>query len=284
MALFSEQTHDRLGITLIIAFALHAIVIFTIKFDDIFKQTPVNTTHLEITLSKRDMEKEPENADYIAQTNQEGGGESDKKDRPTDDNTAITPDISTGQAPFQSAPTPTESSPQENRLIQAKGDDPSQFNKPQDEVEQTDPVPPAEIEYDQMDTAYQETHNKKPIEAYSLKNSRVKTIDASTKKATYAKYYNYWIEEVKQISKLNFPNNAKRTKGSVTVVALVKFDGSLLDVYVYGSSGKKILDDTALLFVRMAAPFKPFPPEMREEMEIMTVKREFVFNDELNIE
>ena len=185
MALFAEQTHDRLGITLIIAFIIHAVVIFAIKFDDLVKQNPVKTTRLEVTLAKRPSAKTPDEFDYLAQANQEGGGESDESDRPTDNNTAITPDVSTGAAPFQSAPKPAPDIPEEKRYIKTQGDDPSQTVQPQDDVTPVDPVPPAEIEYKQMDTAQLEALYYKQKEAYAKRN-RIKSINANTKKAIYA--------------------------------------------------------------------------------------------------
>jgi protein TonB len=46
---------------------------------------------------------------------------------------------------------------------------------------------------------------------------------------------------------------------------------------VLHSSGHKILDDAAVRIVRMAAPFSPFPEEIRKETDILDITRTWQF-------
>jgi len=44
------------------------------------------------------------------------------------------------------------------------------------------------------------------------------------------------------------------------------------------SSGKKLLDDAASRIVELAAPFQPFPPEIRKETDLLHITRTWQFN------
>jgi protein TonB len=57
----------------------------------------------------------------------------------------------------------------------------------------------------------------------------------------------------------------------------VRADGSLDAVRVVRSSGSKVLDDAAVGIVRLAAPFAPFPPEIRAEADVLDITRTWQF-------
>ncbi len=86
------SSSDRLGMTLFFALAFHAIVILGISFDLADDNMPPLTT-MEITLVRNHSDEAPEDADYLAQANQKGGGNVEEKTR--------------DQSPF-SNPTPTQ--------------------------------------------------------------------------------------------------------------------------------------------------------------------------------
>ena len=50
-------------------------------------------------------------------------------------------------------------------------------------------------------------------------------------------------------------------------------DGSLKQVKVLDSSGHKILDEAAVRIVKLAAPYTPFPEEMRREVDVLEIIR-----------
>ena len=60
------------------------------------------------------------------------------------------------------------------------------------------------------------------------------------------------------------------------MVAIDK-QGKLVDIQVLKSSGKKILDDAALRSVKNAAPFDPFPPEIKRDTDILEIVRTWRF-------
>jgi len=45
------------------------------------------------------------------------------------------------------------------------------------------------------------------------------------------------------------------------------------------SSGHQLLDDAAVRIVRLSAPFAPFPPEIRQQVDILDITRTWQFLD-----
>jgi protein TonB len=86
---------------------------------------------------------------------------------------------------------------------------------------------------------------------------------------------------VEKIGNLNYPEEAKRRKlyGNLLMHVAVRADGSVEKIRIRRSSGHKLLDDAAVRIVRMAAPFAPFPPEIREEVDVLDITRTWQFLD-----
>ncbi|MBV2090131.1 MAG: energy transducer TonB, partial [Candidatus Thiodiazotropha sp. (ex Ctena orbiculata)] len=124
-------------------------------------------------------------------------------------------------------------------------------------------------------------------EAYAKLPKR-KAISASTKEYKYASYLDAWRRKVERIGNLNYPDQAKRDRlyGNLVLHVAVKADGSVDQIRVLHSSGHKILDDSAIRIVRLAAPFSPFPNEIRKETDILDITRtwQFLRSGKLNAE
>jgi protein TonB len=75
------ESADRLGFTLFIAIAAHAIVVLGVTFAPHERARELVST-LEIILVQHRSEAQPEDVDYLAQANQDGGGETEKAERP----------------------------------------------------------------------------------------------------------------------------------------------------------------------------------------------------------
>ncbi|MEW8292588.1 MAG: energy transducer TonB, partial [Candidatus Thiodiazotropha endolucinida] len=95
----------------------------------------------------------------------------------------------------------------------------------------------------------------------------------------YAAYLDAWRRKVERIGNLNYPDQAKRSRlyGNLVLHVAVKADGSVEQIKVLHSSGHKILDDAAVRIVRLAAPFSPFPNEIRKETDILDITRTWQF-------
>jgi protein TonB len=111
------------------------------------------------------------------------------------------------------------------------------------------------------------------------KRARRKAISASTKEYKYANYLEAWRRKVERIGNLNYPEEAKRHKlyGSLILHAAVRADGSVEQVRVLRSSGFKVLDEAAVRIVKLAAPFAPFPPDIKSETDVLDITRTWQF-------
>ena len=65
--------------------------------------------------------------------------------------------------------------------------------------------------------------------------------------------------------------------GTLIVYVEVGSDGALVTAEIQRPSGNKVFDDAALRIVRLAAPFGPFPPELRKETDILAFARTWKF-------
>ena len=57
----------------------------------------------------------------------------------------------------------------------------------------------------------------------------------------------------------------------------IKSDGEVEKVEINRSSGHKVLDEAALRIVKLAAPFAPFPEDIRRDTDILVISRTWIF-------
>lgn len=89
---------DRMSMTIFFALAIHAILILGISFDLMDNSNDVITT-MEVTLVHQRSNDEPEEADYLAQENQLGGGTTQTKNRQSSPFSNQSPTNEKGLAP-----------------------------------------------------------------------------------------------------------------------------------------------------------------------------------------
>ena len=254
------------AVSLTAAVVLHVLIIYGLGFTIEPQQMPAQT--MEITLATFPMEKEPENADYLAQENQQGSGTLDEKARPSSDFQAPFQDNSPKQVQLQqqiaqipeSKPEKTEQitsirseTTTQSQDIQKKDIPVEDVKPPSPRIDLSAEIASLEADFFQKRQAYA----KKPV------IHRINT--ASTRKSDVF-YQEAWRRKVMRIGTINYPVEARRQKiyGELRVAVQIRRDGSLKNVEILQSSGYRILDDAAINIVRMAAPFAAFPPELQD--------------------
>jgi protein TonB len=115
-------------------------------------------------------------------------------------------------------------------------------------------------------------------EIYSQRPRR-KHISARTQEYKYAAYLEAWRRKVERIGNLNYPDDAKRHKlyGHLVLTVTLSPDGTVDGIRLLRSSGHKLLDDAAIRIVRLAAPYAPFPKEIRAETDLLEITRTWQF-------
>ena len=89
-----------------------------------------------------------------------------------------------------------------------------------------------------------------------------------------------WARKVTRVGEMNFPDAARRSNpgaGPLLDVA-IQADGGLRHVRVLRSSGNAELDQAARRIVQLAAPYPPFPPELRQQVELLHIEAPWRFD------
>ncbi|MCG6942668.1 MAG: TonB family protein [Thiohalocapsa sp.] len=108
---------------------------------------------------------------------------------------------------------------------------------------------------------------------------RRKAISTNTREYRYAAYMEAWRRKVEAIGNLNYPQAAKERElfGSLILHVAIKSDGSLEGVRVVRSSGYDVLDQAAINIVKLAAPYAPFPKDIKAETDVLDITRVWQF-------
>lgn len=276
---------DRLGLTLFLAMALHAFLILGVTFNiEKLKSDPPPDRTLEILVVRQpNLPKKPEQADFLAQTNQQGGGTVEEKVRPTTRDTRPAPvpspvpatetRLSPPPAPAPQKPKSvvTTKAPAEKKVRIAAKSTPVPIKKKAPSAAQL--LASSEREIHRLTAELDRKTN-----AYAQRPRR-KFISASTQEYKYASYLDAWRKKVERIGNLNYPDEAKRQKlyGNLILHVAIRADGTVKEINLRKSSGHKLLDDAAIRIVRLSAPFAPFPSEIREETDIIDIIRTWQF-------
>lgn len=271
---------DRLGLTLFIALALHAILILGLGFDwDNPAKRPAPPT-LDVVLAQPVEAPEPEEADYLAPSNNEGAGNVEEKVEPENrradpaatqsDSTPVPPMLH--KAPPQKPASPTQ-------VVTAKKAMKRAPVKKSTAVHREKALPSAAQLMDlSMEMARLEAGIHETQRAYA-KRKRQKYIDATTREHLYAAYMAAWVTKVEKVGNLNYPDEARRRKlsGALILDVALNPDGTINGISLLRSSGERVLDDAAIRIVRLSAPYAPFPKKMKGEIDILHITKTWQF-------
>ncbi len=125
----------------------------------------------------------------------------------------------------------------------------------------------------------------KTADEYS-KRPRKKFVGARTEEYALAAYLDAWKQKIERVGTLNYPEEARgKLYGAVVIfVELSAEDGSLYNAEISRSSGHKVLDQAALRILRMSAPFGAIPKQGLGGASVLSFARTWYFTqgDALN--
>ncbi len=273
---------DRLSLTLFFALMLHAIVILGVSF----QASPPHERHessLDVTLVHSRSAKAPKRPDFLAQANQIGGGTLDKPAKPSTPLASPLPaPVPAVTPPPPQAPPPSEARKAPVRVIttQAPASHKARVSRPKEETSPAHHQHPSasKLISNSMQIASLSAEIERSMRAYA-KRPRRRFVTANTTEARYAMYVEAWRKKIERIGNLNYPDEAKRRRlqGRLRLEVALNADGTINDIILRQSSGERVLDDAALRIVHLAAPFAPFPPDIRKETDILHIIRTWEF-------
>lgn len=276
--------NDRLGMTVFFAILFHGILILGITFVSEPSAKQKIPPSLDVILVNTSNPSKTEDAQYLAQVSQDGGGSSEEKVRPTDLFSAPTLSKQPGIAQQQSVTLqPRIRQDQQEALLTQKTSQhrisTQQHTSKQDHAEvltessQQNQLPARMVE--ELSLTFQE-YSQKP---------REKFINSRTREYVAATYMRHWVDKVERLGNADYPDEAIRNRLSGTLIldVVINADGSLRKMELRQSSGHQILDDAAKRIVAMASPFKAFPEKLQQQADVIHITRswEFLSNHQL---
>ena len=287
LRLVAPATPDRLPAMLFLAALIHGILIIGITFNPELADQFADAISLEVTIvadANQEIDR-PDEAAYLAQASQEGGGNTTEQVRPA--------------APLQSA-TPVDNEGQEDgsALLDAKTHDRSA-----DELLVSQDSSDRQVENDPRSDPQPETSTAIAMEAGAdvtlpLPQEDIATmlirddeprqlvISADTRESVAAAYLDNWKRRIEAVGRDYLPQlkNVGRISGSPTLLVTISASGELTDTAVTRSSGSTVLDLASKDIIQRASPFNEFPDDMAMEYDSVAFEYKFLFTEQLIIE
>jgi periplasmic protein TonB len=272
-----------ISFSLAFSLVLHTFVLFGIGFvlpDP--RQLANSLQPLEVVLVNSKSRSRPDRADAMAQANLNGGG-----------NTAANLHA---QTPLPTLSDDTQFTPEQSaRRVQHLE---QEANHLMTRIKSTYSMAPQQAEQQQDKGSYGENMVQRSLEIARLeaqinkdistyeKMPRRKFIGARTQEYRFAQYVEDWRIKVERIGNLNYPEAARQQRifGNLQLTVSIRADGSVESVEINRSSGQRILDAAAQRIVRLAAPFPPFPPDIRRDTDILSITRTWTFTQSDKLE
>ena len=285
LRLIAPGVPDRLPAMLFLAALIHGILIIGVTFNAAITDDWANAISLEVTIVANPDQQidRPDEAAYLAQASQEGGGNTPVQVRPAaplrsalpvdnegrEDGTALRDSVAHEQSADEVLAT-------ENRSDRQAAIDPRTDPEQRDSVaiameagaEVTLPLP-------QESDATMLISEKQPKELI---------ISADTRESVAAPYLDSWKRRIEAVGTayLQELGDIGTATGSPTLMVVIDPSGDLVDVLIRKSSGSTVLDLAALDIMQRASPFNPFPPEMLAEFETgVRFEYKWLFGDQL---
>jgi len=269
---------DRLTTTTFLAALFHGIVILGVTFavpDRDERPTPT----LEVLLVTGADTRAADNpgAQYLAQRNQRGSGTTNERVRPANPASSLVPVEQAGIPEGNSSEYREEVSGQHAaEVLAARGD--------HSDVEYRDgedrPAQEAQAPLALSATAPSPILTKATDQTLRL---RGRVIDGSfeiipnTRQSILAPYLDSWRRKVEKLGTIHFPQIARGGTDNPVLEVSIRADGSLGDIIVKRSSGRKEIDQAALSILRLASPFDPFPADLRARYQELRFAYEWQF-------
>ena len=278
------QGLDRQSRLLLVSVAasilLHAILLTVhFRYPDAMRWNSANQP-LEVVLVNAKTKEKPDRAKALAQSNLNGGGNSDARERATSPLPTTNPK-EPGRDLAETRRRQRELEAQQQQLLAqarearssvaagSEGRNPSEEATPQtsgrDMADRSLAMLNLQAQIDKQTRAYQERPRKREI-------------GANTREYRFAQYEDDWRAKIERVGTINYPAEARgKLYGSLQLTVTIRPDGSVESVELIRSSGLKILDAAAHRIVQMAAPFAAFPADIRKDTDLLSITRTWFF-------
>lgn len=271
----SSILHDRvLMFCIVLAFFIHSLLIFGLSF---VAPGGDRAKMQDVSIAVRLSQKPNDDADFVAQANQEGSGILRNTHRMTSPRhqqspeTVASPAQAVTQKTVSAAPVEQQAQAQVLTTTLSWQKVPSQNR--QQRQQQAQPMPTEENQQMAQIAALEAEYAKRKQE-YSRK-TKVKTVDSvSTKADPSAAYLDQFRRRVENFGNKHYPSQARAQglSGDVRLMVILRPDGSVRAIRLLSSSGHPMLDEAAKDSVRQAAPYGNFGTALKDYSELRIIR------------
>lgn len=267
----------RLWIALAVSLLVHAVLLaIHFKFPD--AAANMREKALDIILVNAKSAHKPQDAQALAQTNLDGGGNTDDNRRaktplPPTQQQVDGADIQEMRRRVQELEAAQQRMVAQARSLRniAAGQAASEQPTPEPTISGLDLAESARA------MARLEGEISKSIDEYN-KRPRKKNIGARAEEYRFAQYVEDWRQKIERIGTLNYPDAARgKLYGVLVLTVTITADGRVQHIEINRSSGHKLLDDAARRIVQMASPYAAFPPAIRRDTDVLEITRTWSF-------
>ena len=277
---------DILGVTAFFSAIIHSVLILgiTFKMPETRSVDNIDNT-LDVVLVNSSNNETPEEAELLSQSDNLGGGE--------DSLGGSTP------LPWKAvAPAVTQTIKREASTVETTvtNEEEIMLSDVSEVKIETTEEPEAAIETksvkkeapDKITTKTQRQLEKERLIAKLAqqwqdyqKRPKREFLSPATKKHGAAEYLESWRKKVERIGNSNYPDRAKTEglRGTLIIDVAINIDGTINKIDMRKPSKYKLLNDAAIRFIRLAAPFDPFPESISKETDIVHITRAYHFLD-----
>lgn len=273
---------DRLPPMLFLAALVHGILIIGITFNAVVGDEIANTVSLEITIvADPDTNlAEPDEAQYLAQANQQGGGNTTENARPSAAAQSSVPVDNAGVFDGDSLDDSLQQNDSADQVLTTRADT---LRLLQDRPRE-DPMPDESTAI-AMERGVESTLPlpQRDEATFLIRDQNLDRIDisANSRESSIAEYANRWIGKIESVGGRYLPEqlDLRGVTGNLYLQVTVYASGQLGEVVIVQSSGSRLLDQAALSILRRAAPFDPFPESVRIDHPNLNFSYVWQFDD-----
>jgi protein TonB len=278
------MSDERLGSTLFLAALVHGVVILGVTFTVVpaGDDSAIPSLNVTLVLDTEREELAADTAELIANRDQRGAGQAARGLRPTSALSATQPTTQLGDPLGADAVdgTPRDEAPSAEQLVSrgSSGEQVPALPQPTDDLAPTRQRAASLVQEAAPQTTAMELAMRAEL-PNGQDDARTLLATPSTRQSGLAEYLDAWRRRVERIGTANYPREllGNIDAGRPTLEVVIAADGRLDDIVVRRSSGDTALDQAALRILRLAAPFAPLPPNIREDYDVLRFAYEWDF-------
>jgi len=273
---------DRLPPMLFLAALVHGILIIGITFNAVIGDALSEAVSLEVTIVA-----DPENnfdrlddAAYLAQASQEGGGNTEEQSRPSAPLASSVPVDNSGKEDGDGLEDSIVQDQSADEVLTTQSD--QQLTVANNPREVPTPVDSkAALMVAGAETSLPLPQDTRANFLVRDKNKQRILVGADTKESNIAGYVDRWKRKIESVGGRYLPQQAalQGLSGSPTLEVTIDASGQLSEVVIRESSGSRLLDQAALNILRRASPFDPFPEAVRLDHPKLNFVYKWRFSD-----